>query len=95
MKPLYRFYFDDNKMVCVDEISEYEDGRGHYKYVMPNGYRKYVYKRNIDKIVRMELYSFNGNLENAYMILRKDIKKKMDKAKADYHKYSKILLSMR
>lgn len=95
-KPLYRFYFtDDIGFVHRQKIEEYEVGRGYYKYEMPNGYRKYIYKRNIDKLIRMELFSFNGDMQDALAVFRKEFHIKMVKAETEYKRYSKILQNLR
>lgn len=94
---LYCFKFDEKTGdIDVDEIKEFRVvNLSKYvpRYVIrfiKNGTGCSIRESNLNKLVNWRVYSFDPSLENAKYVIKRDIKKRIDKAYSDYSKWSKI-----
>lgn len=92
-KPLYCFMLSEKTgEIKRYEIKEYEDLKNKYRWYRPDGYRKYTYKRNLDKVYHNEIDSFNGDLSHALKIYESTFMAKRDKANEDYWRFHNLLV---
>ena len=96
MEPIYLYkYLEEPGVIVKQIISTYTEGRGYtshhddYYSFKDNGQRFYIYKRNIDKVKNLRLYTFNGDINYARAIFMERFKEERAVHFREYKRFNK------